>query len=55
MVMWKHYKCDHCGKIIYVDAGDVRLCERCLEALRGGDDKNEKREEPGKYNRCASC
>lgn len=53
--MWNHYKCDRCGKIIYVDAGEVRLCERCMEVLRGGEDKNEKREESGKYDRYASC
>lgn len=23
------YKCDHCGRRINVDPGDIRLCDQC--------------------------
>ena len=28
------YKCDRCGRRIWVDAGDVRLCHSCEEQLK---------------------
>lgn len=48
--MWNHYRCDRCGRTIYVDANDIRLCDRCLEALQKGDGENEVREESGDHD-----
>ena len=50
MVMWNHYRCDRCGRIIYVDTGDIRLCDKCLEALQKGDGGNEVRKESGDHD-----
>ena len=47
--MWHHYRCDRCGRIIYVDAGERRLCDRCL-ATEKGDRENDIREESGDHD-----
>ena len=30
--MWRHYRCKRCGRVIYIDPGEKRLCEDCMEA-----------------------
>ena len=44
------YKCDRCGRRIWVDAGDVRLCHSCEEQLK--EDAHELRTENEDY--CSS-
>ena len=41
--MWKHYRCERCGKIIYIDPGEERLCEKCMGAE--GDKEGSERQE----------
>ena len=43
--MGNHYKCRRCGAKIYIDAGEPRFCDKCMEELGKGGDADEVRKE----------
>ena len=32
--MWRHYRCKRCGRVIYIDPGEKRLCEDAWKQKR---------------------
>lgn len=47
--MRHHYRCDRCGRILYIDAGERRICDGCLAAEKG-EGENEIRKESGYHH-----